>query len=412
MRRLKIGLLLGNEISMPDAFEALLRKLDLKIKYGGETYTFFTERITIEPFNIRYKPSYHLVIERVSHWHRNPREWLKKIIIDGVYVVNNPFTFQSMEKHTGFCMLAKLGIDIPDTWLLPQKDQSDLLQEALELYNRFFDLDEIANSMGYPLYMKPYDGGGWVKVTRINNSQELHKAYDESGTRMMHLQKGIDFDKFCRALNIGPQVMPMQYDPSRPLHERYVINFDFLTPEEGDLMVKITQLVGAVFGWEYNSCEVAIKDGVLHPVDFSNPVPDSSVMSLHFYFPWVIKSLIRWVTFCGASQRKFPFDLHWQKYLDIANQDISFKEKMDKYMVLVNEYFETEKFYEYCDKCLPFLDEAAYEFFTSKEMDDIIVKKIRKRFPPHEHEQFIEHYRGLLRFWAKCEEDRIKSIKV
>jgi len=411
MKDLKIGLVLGNEISMPDAFEGLLRKLDLKIKYGGETFTFHTERVTIEPFNIRQKPRYNIVIERVSHWHINPREWLKKVIIDGVYVVNNPFNFQAMEKHTGFTLLAKLGVLIPETWLLPQKDQSDLLQEALELYSKFFDLDEVANKIGYPLYMKPYDGGGWVGVTKINNSEELHRVYDESGKRMMHLQKSIEFDKFCRALNIGPQILPMHYDPTQPLHKRYVIDFDYLTPLEGEEMTKLTKLVGSLFGWEYNSCEVTILNGVLHPIDFSNPVPDSSLMSLHFYFPWVIKSLIRWVTFCGATERKFRFDLHWQKYLDIANEDIDFMDKLNKYMVLADEYFETEKFEEFCRKNLSFLDEAAFEYFTSKEFDDIIIKKVTKRFPAHEHDEFIQHYRGLFQFWAKCETDRLAGLK-
>ena len=410
MKDVKIGLVLGNEISMPDAFEGLLKKLDLKIKYGSDTYTFNTDRVNIEPFDIRYKPEYDVVIDRVSHWHKNPREWLKKAIIDGVYAVNNPWNFQSMEKHTGFCLLAKLGVKIPDTWLLPQKDQSELLQEALDLYSRFFNLDEIAEKIGYPMYIKPYDGGGWVGVTKLNNSEDLHKAYDDSGTRMMHLQQSIEFDKFCRALNIGPQILPMQYDPDRPLHERYVINFDFLTPQEGEKMVKITKLVAAIFGWEYNSCETTILDGVVHPIDFSNAVPDSSLMSLHFHFPWIIKSLIRWITFCGVSRRKFQYDLHWQKYLDIANEPgLDFMEKLDKYMELADKYFETNKFENYCEKYLPHLDEAAYEYFTSQEFDQIIIKKVVKKFPQHEHEEFIEHYRGLFRFWAKCEEDRLRA---
>ncbi len=407
MKDVKIGLLLGNEVSMPDALEGLLDHLKLDINHNGENYKFHTERVHIEPFNIRYKPAYDIVIERVSHWHTNPREWLKKALLDGTYVVNNPFTFQSMEKHTGFCMLAKMGVHIPDTWLLPQKDQSDLLQEALELYSKFFNLDEIADSIGYPMFMKPYDGGGWVGVKKIHNSEELHKAYDESGKRMMHLQKSIEIGKFCRALNIGPQVMPMQYDPSRPLHERYVISFGYLTPEEWDTMIKITKLVGALFGWEYNSCEVGIVDGVLYPFDFSNAVPDSSVMSLHFYFPWIIKSLIRWVTYCCVTNRQFRFDLNWQKFLEIANMELSFKEKLEKYAVLVKDYFEEEKFQEYCDKHLSHLDEAAFEYFTSPAMDKIIEKKVRKKFPEHEHEEFIAHYRGLRDFWAKCEYDKL-----
>lgn len=409
MKEINIGMVLGNEISMPDSFEGLLKHLNLKVNYKGEEFTFKTDRITIEPFNIRYQPKYDVVIDRVSHWHINPREWLKKIIIDGVYVVNNPFNFQSMEKHTGFCMLAKLGVFIPDTWLLPQKDQSDLLQESLELYSKFFNLDEIANSIGFPMYMKPYDGGGWVGVKRLENLEELHEAYDESGKRMMHLQKSVEYQKFCRALNIGPQILPMQYDPDRPLHERYVINFDFLSPKEGKSMVDLTKLVGAVFGWEYNSCEVGIIDEILYPIDFCNAVPDSSVMSLHFHFPWVIKSLIRWITFCGVTGRKFRFDLNWQKYLDIAALDLSFDEKMEKYMEIVDDYYELDKFNEYCDKHLSHLDEAAFEYFNSDEMNRIIEKKITKKFPAHEHEEFIAHYKGLRDFWAKCEYERLTA---
>jgi hypothetical protein len=411
MKELKIGLLLGNEISMPDAYEALLKKLNLEVKHGKETYKFLTERVMIEPFDIRYKPEYDIVIERVSHWHKNPREWLKKIILDDVYVINNPWTFQSIEKHTGFSLLAKLGVDIPDTYLLPQKDQSELLQEALELYNRMFDLDKIGETIGYPMYMKPYDGGGWVGVKKISNQKELYEAYDASGTRMMHLQKGIEFDKFCRALSVGPQVLPMQYDPDKPLHLRYVINFNFLTPDEGDKMVKITKLVGALFGWDYNSCEVTIKDGICHPIDFCNAVPDSSLMSLHFHFPWIVKALIRWTTFAGATRRQFPYDLSWQKYLEIAKKDLPFEEKLEKYNALADKFFETEKFQEYCNKYLSHLDEQAYEYFTSPEFDQVIIKKVMKKFPEHEHAEFVEHYRGLFRFWAKCEQDCMASLK-
>jgi hypothetical protein len=403
MRDIKIGLVLGNEVSMPDAFEALLQKLNLKIDVEGETCTFQTDRVLIEPFNIRYQPGYDLVIDRVSHWHKNPREWLKKVIIDGVYVVNNPWTFQSVEKHTGYVVLAKLGVFIPETWLIPQKDQSDLLQEALELYCRMFDLDKVAEEIGYPVYMKPYDGGGWVGVRRINNSKELHDAYDMSGSRMMHLQKSVEFDKFSRAMNIGPQVLPMHYDPDQPLHKRYVIDFHYLTDLEWDKMVKLTKLVGAIFGWEYNSCEATIVKETAYPIDFANAVPDSSMMSLHFYFPWIIKALIRWTTFCTATRRKFRFDLGWQKYLDVARQEIDFKEKLDKYTALTDSYFETEKFNGFCEKHLSHLDEQAYHYFTSPQFDQVIIKEVMKRFPQHEHDEFIEHYRGLFKFWAKCE---------
>ena len=120
-----------------------------------------------------------------------PREWLKKIaIMDEVYLLNNPFTFQAMEKHTAYCVMMRLGLKMPETWMLPNKSPpaTSAIQPTAERYNLLFDLDEIAEKIGYPLFMKPFDGGGWVGVTRISDATDLHAVYDESGQRIMHLQ--------------------------------------------------------------------------------------------------------------------------------------------------------------------------------------------------------------------------------
>jgi hypothetical protein len=67
------------------------------------------------------------------------------------------------------------------------------------------------------MFMKPYDGGAWVGVSRIDDEQQLRAAYEKSGRRVMHLQKAIlPFDLFVRALGVGPQVRIMKYDPSAP----------------------------------------------------------------------------------------------------------------------------------------------------------------------------------------------------
>jgi hypothetical protein len=227
---------------------------------------------------------------------------------------------------------------------------------------------------------------------------------------MMHLQKALEGERFCRALNVGPQVLPMHYAPERPLHERYVIDFDFLSHEEWETMAKITKLVGALFGWEYNSCESVIINGGVYPFDFANAVPDSSLMSLHFHFPWIVKSLVKWAAFCSVTKRKFQFDLHWQKYLDVAAEESDFNDKLNQYNALADKYYETEKFNDFCAKHLSHLDEAAFEYFTSEDFDQVIITKIVKKFPRYEHEEFIEHYRGIFRFWAKCEEERMKAL--
>ena len=179
-----IGLLLGTEEDWPRAFEALVGRLPPDRRRGGETHTFRTERITNEPFDLRYKPRYELVIDRLAWWYDIPREWVKKIaLMDDVYLLNNPFTFQAMEKHAAYCAMIRLGLKVPETWLVPHKDPPDNARFAhtAARYNLPFDLDDVAAQVGYPLYMKPFDGGQWVGVTRIRDARRAARALRRVG---------------------------------------------------------------------------------------------------------------------------------------------------------------------------------------------------------------------------------------
>jgi hypothetical protein len=229
-----IGMLLGTEEDWPSAFESMIRRFG-PIDHEGERHEFETERVTIEPFNLRAVPRHSVVIDRLSHWYYHPREWLKKsALMDGVYLMNNPFTFQSMEKHAAYCAMIRLGLKVPDTWLIPYKTPPDnpRFPYTAAKYNRPFDLDAIAQEIGYPLFMKPFDGGAWVGVTRITDIDELQKGYNESGERLMHLQASIEnFEVFARSLSIGAETMVMRYDPDQPLHGRYKVEHGFLSPE-------------------------------------------------------------------------------------------------------------------------------------------------------------------------------------
>ena len=145
-----IGLLLGTEEDWSSTFEELIRRLDLHIEYGGETHTIATERVTIEPFRLRAVPRYDLVIDRLAHWYYVPREWLKKTaVMDGVYLLNNPFTFQSMEKHAAYCAMMRLGLKIPETWLIPHKSPPEDARFAYTAsrYNQPFDLEQVADRL-------------------------------------------------------------------------------------------------------------------------------------------------------------------------------------------------------------------------------------------------------------------------
>ena len=250
-----IGLLLGTEEDWPHAFETLLGRVG-PVKYEGKTHNVTSERITIEPFDLRDKPRYDLVVDRLAWWYFVPREWLKKVaLMDDVYLLNSPFTFQAMEKHAAYCAMIRLGIKVPPTVLVPHKNppENTRFEYTAAKYNQSFDLDTIAADLGYPLYMKPFDGGGWRGVSRINNRDDLHQAYDESGEMLMHLQATVEYEHFARALSIGPETMVMKFRPELPMHDRYEVTHEFLTPEVGDEVVTISRLVNAFFGWELNS---------------------------------------------------------------------------------------------------------------------------------------------------------------
>src|SRR5215213_2963658 len=185
-----IGLLLGTEEDWPTAFETLMARLGPITDDSGRRHAIETERVTIEPFDLRDRPRHDLVIDRLAYWYYHPREWLKKVaLMDDAYLLNSPFTFQAMEKHAAYCAMIRLGLKVPRTVLVPHKHppENSRFQYMAAKYNLPFDLDAIAERMGYPLFMKPYDGGAWVGVTRIRNRDELHAAYDASGERLMHL---------------------------------------------------------------------------------------------------------------------------------------------------------------------------------------------------------------------------------
>ena len=401
-----IGMLLGTEEDWPSAFEGLMRRLDPKIAIGSDKHSFQVERITIEPFDLRAKPKYSLVIDRLAHWYYNPREWIKKAaIMDGVYLLNNPFTFQSMEKHTAYCAMMRLGLKIPDTWMVPQKQppENPRFPYTAAKYNRQFNLEDVAHAVGYPLYMKPFDGGAWVGVTRITNDEELHDRYDESGARLMHLQTALDgFDVFARSLSIGPETMVMKFEPDRPMHDRYQVDHGFLTPELGDEVVTIGRLVNAFFRWEFNSCETIIKDGEVYPIDYANACPDISLTSLHYYFPWAIAALARWSIFCAATRRPMRVDQDVATYNEVADREgISYEDKLKGFRALADDYFELEAYQGFCDEHLSHVDEVMHDFVESREFDELIVNTVRSTFPPHEQEKFVAHYRGLLGAWAQ-----------
>ncbi|MFF5287967.1 ATP-grasp domain-containing protein [Paractinoplanes globisporus] len=401
-----IGLLLGTEDDWPRAYEALLRRLGVVSGPDGRTHRTGSVRVTIEPFNLRDKPKHDLVIDRLAYWYYHPREWLKKIaLMDDVYLLNSPFTFQSMEKHAAYCAMMRLGLKVPETVLVPYKNPLDNSRYAYTAarYNQAFDLDKTADQVGYPMFMKPYDGGAWVGVTRIRNPQELHAAYDASGERLMHLQASVEgYDVFARSLTIGPETMVMKFRPEQPMHSRYEVDHGFLSADVGHEVVTISRLVNAFFRWEFNSCESLVRGTDVHPIDYANACPDVAITSLHYYFPWAMAALLRWTVFCVVTDRRPRLDTDTSRYFAIGDDpSLSYAEKLVEYRRLADEYFETDRYRDFCDTYLSHVNEIVYDWVNSEEFRALLRETVRATYPVHEHEKFLGHFGGLVDAWVR-----------
>jgi hypothetical protein len=400
-----VGLLLGAEEDWPAAFESLLHRVAPSVSSGGETHEFTTERVSIEPFNLRAVPRYSIVIDRLAWWYHLPREWLKKVaLMDDVHLVNNPFTFQSMEKHAAYCAMIRLGLRVPETWMVPNKVPPDnpRMATTAQRYLRPFGLEEVAQQVGMPLYMKPFDGGAWVGVTRIEDRESLHRAYDESAERLMHLQAAVEnFDVFVRSLGIGAETMVLRFQPDRPMHHRYAVSHNFLTAAEGEEVVSIARTVNAFFRWELNSCETLLRDGLVYPIDYANATPDLAVTSLHYYFPWAIRTLLKWTIFCCVTGRRSTVDLDTERYFAIADtQGMTYHERLHAYRRIADQQLEVDRYTEFCERHLAHVDEVCVDWVESDDFDSLLVATVVSTYPMHEREQFLAHFRGLVALWA------------
>jgi len=398
-----IGLSLGADICWPLCFEHMMKRLDLKIPHEGDTLRFEVERVTIEPFDLKQPVKYDVVVDRLTHWYHTSREWIKKsIVMNDLYVFNNPWSVQSNEKHTSYAAMMHLGMPIPETWMIPPKsyDPNPDLKPTLSRYAKLFDVARIGDAMGYPMFMKPYDGGGWRAVTRVKNAEEAKKAYEDSGTSVMHVQASVEgYDRFVRCIGFGPQTRCVRYNPDAPLHDRYTRERNFISQADEEHLRKVTLTINAFFGWEFNSCESLRRNGVWHPIDFANPCPDSQVTSLHYHFPWLVKSYLRWSIFCAATKRKMRRTLDWEPFYLVAKTDMSYEEKLDAYAKIADFRFETDKFNEFCGKHLGHLDDVANDFFVTTEAKDAVRQKVTALFPAHEVEKFTELFWGRIQEW-------------
>src|ERR1700738_809202 len=284
----KVGILVGREQTFPDA---LINNINERGK-GQITAEF------LKLGGIRHDapPRYDLVIDRISHEVPFYRATLKRMALEGTIVMNNPFWWSADDKFFNYSLAHKLGVAVPKTVLLPQKDyMAGITSESLRNLEFPLNWQAIVDYVGLPAIMKPFDGGGWKNVSRVNTLEELIAEYDKTGTLCMTLQEFIDLAQLVRCYCIGQrEVMIMPYDPRKTYlsGEQYINDTNYLSPEMSQRVVKDVLTLCTALGYDINTVEFAIKDGVPYAIDFMNPAPDAELQSVgEFYHSWVTEAV-------------------------------------------------------------------------------------------------------------------------
>jgi len=284
----KVGLLVGRERTFPVSLIESINE-----RGGGEVVA---ELVKIGGVRHDAGVGYDLIIDRISHEVPFYRAFLKRAALEGTIVINNPFWWSADDKFFNFSLGTKLGVAIPRTVLLPQKNYIEgITSESLRNLEFPLDWQAIADYVGFPAIIKPFDGGGWKNVSRVNDLEELWKVYDTTDTLCMTLQEMIDWDQFVRCYCIGQEdVLIMPYDPRKAYlsGEQYVHDPTYLATEVAQRVARDVLTLNRALGYEINTVEFAIKDGVPYAIDFMNPAPDAELASVgEFYHNWLTKAV-------------------------------------------------------------------------------------------------------------------------
>jgi hypothetical protein len=308
-----VGLLCGREYAFPPAFIAKVNQLGKKDGVAAEFVKLGGTRMG-EPAR------YRVIVDRISHEVEYYRGFLKHAVLQGTYIINNPFWWTADDKYFNYSVAAKLGIAIPKTVLLPQKGYPtdvDITAESLHNMEYPIDWDGLLDYVGRPAILKPYSGGGWKHVYKIHDKQELIEAYDKTAPYCMTLQEFIDFDRYVRCFTFGKSdIVPVHYDPKE---RRYLIDHDYLTPALGARVVKDAHIINQALGYEMNTIEFAVQRDVPYAIDFLNPAPDFERDRItEFYFEMVVDRMARLVidrALNGAVSNPWP---RWEEMLGMG----------------------------------------------------------------------------------------------
>jgi hypothetical protein len=279
----RIGLMVGREWSMPPAFIEEVNKRNAGV---------VAEFVRIGSPRMDGPCPYRVIIDRISHEVPMYRAYLKQAVLQGTTVVNNPFMWSADDKFFGAALATSVGVASPKTMVLPNKAYVPGIKHDESLRNLEYPLDweAIVNYVGLPCVLKDAHGGGWRDVYICKTLDELIRSYDQSGLLTMVVQEFIQWEHFVRCMCLGQQdILPMKYDPRE---RKYIVEEGHLGPELEARVVEDARSLVRALGYDMNSIEFAVRDGIPYAIDFMNPAPDMDIYSLTpEYFQWVVKHL-------------------------------------------------------------------------------------------------------------------------
>ena len=306
----KIGILFGQERSFPEAFVKRVNELA-----EGE---FVAEYVNIDKVFQAEPLDYAVILDRISQGVPFYRAAMKNAASTGTAVINNPFWWSADEKFFNNALAVKLGIPVPKTALIPSRElPTDTTDESFSNLAYPLDWDAIFEYTGFPAYMKPFDGGGWKDVYKINDKEDFFEKHKETKQLVMMLQEEIKFEEYYRCYCIGGKyVRIMQYEPNNPFHLRYAVDkapsSEELLQTMHDYVIKLNQHLG----YDFNTVEFAVRDGIPYAIDFCNPAPDAEITSVgEENFNWVIEHAALYAIERARAHKPNQDNLTWGEYV-------------------------------------------------------------------------------------------------
>lgn len=305
----KIGILFGKERSFPLAFVDRVNSKNVPGVYA--------EPVHIDKVMQGVGDDYAVIIDRISQDVPFYRAYLKNAALSGTAVINNPFWWSADEKFFNNALATQIDVPVPKTVILPSHDRPvDTSNESFSNLAYPLDWEGIFNYVGFPAYMKPFAGGGWKNVYKLRNADEFFEKHAETEQLVMLLQEEIIFEEYYRCYCIGRKyVRIMSYEPRNPHHLRYVADFS-PSKEKLEMMTDIVLRINNYLGYDFNTVELALRNGVPYAIDFCNPAPDADIASVgQENFDWVVENAANYAIERALEQQPRMDNLTWGEYV-------------------------------------------------------------------------------------------------